>query len=147
MLTHPGYAFLEPIAEIQSLINGNVADYRNILSPTPLRLSILTGIFYPEFSILPIIFLIFFGTSIFLAFKTHFSVFSVIFILVLFITAVPFLLLVWHSDSNDITRHALQAAIQLRLACWLCLLLVAENLWVYLDKKFVLSLPQDRGRG
>ncbi len=147
MLTHPGYAFLEPIAEIQSLINGNVADYRNILSPTPLRLSILTGIFYPEFSILPIIFLIFFGTSIFLAFKTHFSVFSVIFILVLFITAVPFLLLVWHSDSNDITRHALQAAMQLRLACWLCLLLVAENLWVYLDKKFVLSLPQDRGRG
>ena len=37
MFTHPGYAFMEPVAAVQSLLNGDVSDYRNILSPTPFR--------------------------------------------------------------------------------------------------------------
>jgi hypothetical protein len=142
MFTHPGYAFLEPVVDVQALLNGDVADYRKILSSTPLRLSILTDIFYPEISILPILLLLFFGISIFFAVKNHPANFTNVFILVLFISAVPFLYLVWHSDSNDITRHALPAALQLRLASWLCLLLLTENL---LDR--LVKIPPSPGVG
>jgi hypothetical protein len=141
ILTHPDYAFLDPFVDIQSLLSGNVSDYRKILSPTPLRLSILTDVFYPEISLLPFLLLVFFGITIFLAAKNRLANFSDVFVLVLLITAVPFLYLVWHSDSNDITRHALQAALQLRLASWLCLLLVVENFWAYLDKDRALPVP------
>jgi hypothetical protein len=144
LLTHPAYAFSGPLTDVQSLINGNFTLYRKILSSTPFRLSFLTDFFYPEFSLIPIFLLLFFGLSIFLGYKNHLSSPSIIFILVLFLTSVPFLLLVWHSDSNDVPRHALQAALQLRLASWLCILLLVDNLWSFLGKNF---LAQGKRRG
>lgn len=137
MLSHPDYTFIAPLADLQPLVNGSVSEYRKILTPTPLRLSFLTAIFYSKFSILPIIYILFFGILIFLAFKNQPSRFIAILILTLFITAVPTLLLVWSSDPNDIPRHALQAALQLRLASWLCILLLIEYLWEFLTKIWI----------
>ena len=134
MISHPYYTFVAPLADLQAMVSGDVTSYRKTLSPTPSRLSILNDIFYPRYAGMPILFLIFFGISIFLAYKNNSSGFIVILILVLFITSVPFLLLVWHSDPNDLTRHALQAALQLRMASWLCILLLIERVWIFVDK-------------
>jgi hypothetical protein len=47
--------------------------------------------------------------------------------LFLFITSIPLIWMVWHADYNDLARHALQPALQLRLASWLCFLLLMEK--------------------
>ena len=130
LLSHPDYTFIDPLADWQSLTNGNFSEYRKILAPTPFRLSILTGIFYPRFTVMPILFVMFFGISIFLAYKDQSLSIMMIMILVLFITTVPALLFIWHSDPSDIPRHSLQAALQLRLASWLCILLIMERVWI-----------------
>jgi hypothetical protein len=129
LLSHLDYALIDPLID-QSLTNGNFGEFRKILSPTPFRLSFLTGFFYPRFPIIPIFFVLFFGISIFLAWKDRPHRIWMIVILALFLTAIPSLLLIWHSDTSDIPRHSLQAALQLRLASWLCSLSLMERGWM-----------------
>ncbi len=134
MLTHPEYSLNIPPLDIQTLISGNGDGYRKILSPTPFRLSILTEVFYPQSIILPILFILLFGVSILLVFLNRFSGSFSIMILSIFITGFLLLLLIWNSDSEEMVRHALQVALQLRLASWLCMLLVVQHVWEFLDK-------------
>ncbi|MBI4730860.1 MAG: hypothetical protein HY781_01790 [Chloroflexi bacterium] len=137
IVSHPGYAFITPLADLQALTNGDVSAYRKILAPTPIRLSLLSDVFYPRFEVMPILFVILFGISISLAFRNRSLNLMMIMILILFITSIPFLLLVWHTDWNDIARHSLQAALQLRLASWLCILFLTERAWMFMDKLWI----------
>lgn len=136
MISHPTYIFITPLTDLQAMINGNVAGYRKPLSSTPFRLSLLSDFFYPRMTILPYLFIAFFGISLFLLFVNKTSNLLLILVLVLYITAIPFLMLVWNSDTNDIPRHSLQAAIQLRQASWVCFLLLIERFWIFFEKKF-----------
>jgi hypothetical protein len=123
------------------MVNQNITDYLKVLSPTPSRLSFLNDVFYPVFTFMPVIFILLFGISIFLAYNRNLSSFAVLLVLVLFFTAVLILLLVWHTDTNELTRHALQGSLQLRLASWLCLLVLADTFWAKLDKIHQIPFP------
>jgi len=126
ILTNPGYTFLAPFGDLQALTNGYSVWYRKILVPPPIRIKLLSEVFYPRFVYLPFFFLLLSIFSMLLVYKNRPDVLSIL-TLILFLISVPFLMFVWHSDSNDLERHSLQAAIQLRLASWLCIVLLIER--------------------
>jgi hypothetical protein len=127
LLSHPLYALSAPLKDVQIWINGENILYRKILVPTSTRIHILSTVFYPIWDWLPGIFILLFCLCVGAILKDHQieSLWFVIFIL--FITAYPLLLLIWHSDTNDLERHAFQLALQLRLAAWMVLALLLER--------------------
>jgi hypothetical protein len=58
--------------------------------------------------------------------------------LALFLSAYPLAILVWQSDPTDIERHALQIAVQLRLASWVVIALILEQCIGFLKKRRII---------
>jgi len=52
--------------------------------------------------------------------------------LILIILAYPHLVLVWHGDSNDIGRHALQAGVHFRIGLWMLILFTWDRILVHI---------------
>jgi hypothetical protein len=128
LLSHPGYFFFSPLNDIQHIVNGRYAEYRLNLTPTPVRLRLLSAIAYLRFKWLPILFLILALVCIGLIFERSNRGRIIWYILLaLFLTAYPLSLIAWHGDTNDIERHSVQVAVQLRLAVWILLGLCIER--------------------
>lgn len=46
--------------------------------------------------------------------------------LALLMGAIPFFILIWHADAQEVARHSISAAILLRLSIWLLLLYLVD---------------------
>ena len=128
LVIHPAYFLLAPLQDTQSIVNGTFAVYRLNLSATPARIRWLSFLTYLRSPWLPLLCLCLALLSAGLIFKKS-NRGRIIWIVVvsLFLTAYPLAVLGWHGDTNDIERHSVQVAIQLRLAVWLLLGLLVER--------------------
>jgi hypothetical protein len=129
LLSHPGYFLFAPLGDVQRIINGQYAEYRlTANSPVPPRIGWLSALAYPRTEWLPLLFLVLALASIGLIFhKSNRGRIIWFAVLVMFLTAYPLAVIGWHGDTNDIERHSVQVAIQLRLAVWILLGLGIER--------------------
>jgi hypothetical protein len=131
LISHPGYFLFAPLSDVQHIINGQYTVYRLTgITPVPSRISWLSSILYLRFAWLPVFFLVLALASIGLIFvKSNWARIIWFIVLAAFLTAYPLAVIGWHGDTNDIERHSVQVAIQLRLAVWILLGLLVE--WGY----------------
>jgi hypothetical protein len=137
LISHPGYFLFAPLRDVQQIINGQYTVYRLTgITPVPARISWLSAILYLRFDWLPVLFLVLAVVSIVLIFaKSNRSRIIWYIVLAAFLTAYPLAVIGWHGDTNDIERHSVQVAIQLRLAVWILLGLLVERGYALLRYK------------
>jgi hypothetical protein len=137
LISHPGYFLFAPLGDIQHIVNGQYAEYRlTATTPAPARIRWLSFITYPRFVWLPLLFLVLALVSIGLILDRSNRGRTIWYIIpILFLTAYPLAVLAWHGDTNDIERHSVQVAIQLRLAVWILLGLMVERGYASLRNK------------
>jgi hypothetical protein len=137
LISHPGYFLFAPLSDVQHIINGQYTVYRLTgITPVPSRISWLSAILYLRFEWLPILFLVLALASIGLIFvKSNRARIIWYIVLGAFLTAYPLAVIGWHGDTNDIERHSVQVAIQLRLAVWILLGLLVERGYSFLRYK------------
>jgi hypothetical protein len=137
LLSHPGYFLFGPLGDVQHIINGQYAEYRMTANtPVPSRISWLSAFAYLRFEWLPILFLVLALAAIGLIFqKSNRGRIIWFTVLAMFLTAYPLAVIGWHGDTNDIERHSVQVAIQLRLASWILLGLIIERMYSIIRNK------------
>jgi hypothetical protein len=138
LVSHPGYFLFAPLSDVQPIINGQYTVYRLTgITPVPARISWLSAILYLRFAWLPLLFVVLAVVSIVLIFaKSNRPRIIWYVVLAAFLTAYPLAVIGWHGDTNDIERHSVQVAIQLRLAVWILLGLLVERGYALLRDKF-----------
>jgi hypothetical protein len=120
LVSHPGYSFLAPLNEIQTIINPYPTDYRYNVNGTPDWVNKLSDSIYPSsYLIYPIGLLLVVST---LVFAPNQNLLLKYLILFLFISIIPIGWLVWHADTLEIPRHSEQIMIQSRIGFWLSIL-------------------------
>lgn len=127
LVDHPGYTLTEPWKHIQILLEPKYSS-----SYAPARYSPTLGWILGTFIFPNSLWLVFlltttmFGFSIFSKpWKTHTSFWLILASLALFF---PHFYLVWHGDAAEVSRHAIQASIQLRLGIWLLIMLSLDKM-------------------
>jgi hypothetical protein len=125
LLSRPGSSLLGPIYEYRKLINGSSVEYRREKQPVrsiPEVITRITKIFYPRSPlILGFMFVIsIVGVSFWLIGPDKRSVWLIVLLLVASIY--PLMFIIWHGNPQEIERHAIQIAVQLRLAGWMAVI-------------------------
>jgi len=123
LLTHPGYLVLLPLREWNELFSGNLP-YAGTSFRPPLP-AWLSDVIYPS---RPIGFLVVICAFIgFIVVKRTLRKEWMVPFAMLFI-AIPSAMLTWHADAQEIARHSVSAAIQLRLAVLLLFLFLFDEI-------------------
>jgi len=146
LLAYSAMTIQEPLRNIESLIAPQLSYY---WSPgfSPILNGVLAETIYPqEWALLWVSIM---GTLVGIGFafavqegRTRWLV-----PLILIVIAYPHLALVWHSDPNDIGRHALQASIHFRLGLWILLLFMADMLLSFNERQVCWSAVWRRRLG
>jgi hypothetical protein len=135
LLSRPVYALSAPFRDIQQWVNSCNNVYRKIITPTSMRINILSTLVYPLWNWLPALFLALLLICIGVIWKDPQRGSVWFLVLILFATVYPLALLCWHTDTNDLERHAFQISLQLRLAAWMMFALVLERGFDYVQER------------
>jgi uncharacterized membrane protein YhhN len=137
-LSHPAYFFTAPLGDFWHFVNSENSEYRaNIGIPGP-RISILTEFFYPRNQWWPILAAGLFIIALWVILKRMDTSAAWVVTLILFLSIYPLALLVWHSDTYEIERHAFQVAFELRLASWIVIVFLMERGLDYLKRRKII---------
>ena len=139
LLSHPAYTLGAPFGDVQHWANSENNGYRKILVPTSTRIRILSTIMYPLWDWLPGLFLVLFLVCIGMIWKGRQSGLLWFLVFTLFFSAYPLVLLIWHSDTNDLERHAFQISVQLRLASWMLIVMLIDRGSIYIRERRIHS--------
>jgi len=125
LLLRPGKSLLEPVYEASKLLNGSSVEYRREkqpVRPIPEVITRISKIFYPRSPLILgfMIVICIAGAAYWLLGSEKRSVWIII--LTLVVSIYPLMFIVWHGNPQEIERHALQIAVQLRLAGWMGLI-------------------------
>ena len=115
LISHPIYTLTSPWGNSKELLSSKL-NYAS--SPHPTRKWLFGEIFYPNslWLLLILVFATFITLKLALPLENNPNLWLLFFFLALFF---PHIYLVWHGDSFEVSRHAVQASVQLRLALWL----------------------------
>ncbi len=138
LLSRPVFFFTAPWQDFWQITNGDYTVYRTVISSPNSLTVFLTALFYPRTTWWPYLTAILILITIIAVWKSkdRKAIWSVT--LVLFLLAYPLAILVWQSDPTDIERHALQIALQLRLASWIAIALILEQCIGFLKKRRII---------
>lgn len=134
LLSHPFYTLIAPFKDVQNLVNSQNFGFRKILSPTPSRIQLLSTIMYLLWNLSPALFLVLLLVCVDMIWKIRQRESAWFLVLILFLSAYPLALLIWHSDVTDLERHAFQVTIQLRLAAWMLITLLFERGLIFIQE-------------
>jgi hypothetical protein len=125
LLLRLGNSLLEPVYQASKLLNGSSVEYRREkqpVRPVPEVIIRISKIFYPRSPLILGLMLVLCvaGAALWLRGSKKRSLWIVI--LALVASIYPLMFIVWHGNPQEIERHALQIAVQLRLAGWLAVI-------------------------
>jgi hypothetical protein len=138
LISHPLYV-LKPFSEINSLISpSNLSYLHNPPEPTNWERR-LSNIIYPKNNIIyPIGIILCILTIVINKYKFKVGDFVVAFLI---LSVIPLSLLIWHSDTIEIPRHAEQFLLQSRMGFWMSILFFLDALenkfWKENSKKII----------
>jgi hypothetical protein len=122
LLLRPLKSLVEPISASAKLINGGSMEYRREelpVRPIPKVITRISNIFYPRS---PIILGLMLAISITGATWWLHSLEKVsvwLIVLALVVSIYPMMFITWHGNPQEVERHAVQIAVQIRLAGWM----------------------------
>lgn len=130
LLSNPLKTLAEPWIHWRSLLNSSVQGYRNPLYgvlPLPRTLNDLSRFYFNQqgWVVLVFVFLNFLGL---LTYLRHPGQTAWLVVIALALTSLPMMYFIWFAEPMEVDRHAAQIALQLRLAGWLSIPLLAESL-------------------
>ncbi|HTX89927.1 MAG TPA: hypothetical protein VMC09_01810 [Anaerolineales bacterium] len=134
LLSRPGYTLFAPFEDIQIWMNGTNTLYRKILTPTPFRITLLSDLIYPTWKWTPLLFLFLFVICSWSVWKSRGREMIWWLILILFLSIYPLALVLWHTNPEDLERHAFQIVLQVRLASWMTIALLIDRGLAYLKE-------------
>jgi hypothetical protein len=122
LISRPGFSLLKPIYESNKLINGSSVEYRRERQPNRPIAEVITrisNIFYPRSPLILGFMLVIsiIGAVNWLSGREKKSVWVIIMALV--VSIYPLMFIVWHGNPMEVERHAVQIAVQFRLAGWM----------------------------
>jgi hypothetical protein len=131
LISRPGFSLLKPIYESKKLINGSSVEYRRERQPSRPVAAVITrisNIFYPRSPLILGFMLVIsiIGALHWLCGHEKTSVWVIIMALV--VSIYPLMFIVWHGNPMEVERHAVQIAVQFRLAGWMAV--VAWLAWL-----------------
>lgn len=132
LLAAPLQTLLEPISNFNAVIDFPEIDrfFQNKFSAVlPVQLS---RIIYPETIALAIGLLAVLLQILGLVLNKSESKFIWLFLLTFIILLYPHMFIIFHGDTNDVSRHAITAAVQLFLGFWFTAVFLAEQLFLML---------------
>jgi hypothetical protein len=125
MISHPEYVF-EPFKKIKGILSPTNIDYlHRIPSQTSLE-RVLSNFIYPKGIWIYYLTIIFCVIPLLIRPREYNSKMELL--LFMIISVLPIGLIVWYSDSIEITRHAEQILLQSRLAFWLSIIFLLDLL-------------------
>ena len=122
LLLRPSLSLLEPVYKSSKLLNGSSVEYRREkqpIRPIPEVITRISKVFYPRspFILGFMLVICIAGAAFWLSSSEKKSVWFII--MALIVSIYPLMFIVWHGNPQEIERHALQIAVQLRLAGWM----------------------------
>ncbi len=129
ILTHPTQLLITPFLNWKDMILENNYEYREPNGPLPKRISVITKIFYPDniSYLLSLLSIVSIGFGILVIKKRMSNIFW--FQPISMFLAIFFMIpLIWVGGSLEITRHSIQISTQLRLALWLGITLLIDEI-------------------
>jgi hypothetical protein len=141
LLFNPINTILEPIWNVQPLLNAKTVGYlypRFPQLPYPQRIRLFSQVFYPNSLGIVIALLVFtgLGSIVFWA-RGNAKQSGWLLISVLVFSLYPLMFLIWHGEPMEVDRHAVQIAIQLRLAGWIGIALFMESILDWLNRSIM----------
>jgi hypothetical protein len=137
LLFNPVNTILEPIWNAQPLLNAKTVGYlypRFPQLPYPQRIRLFSQVFYPNSFGIVITLLVLTGLgSIVFWIRGNAKQSGWLFISILGFSLYPLMFLIWHGEPMEVDRHAVQIAIQLRLAGWISMVLLIESILDWLN--------------
>jgi hypothetical protein len=137
LMTDPIETLREPFIQWQVLLNGNIRGYRNPsygVTPLPDRLADLSNFYfiYQGWQVILLSLPILCGILLYLRRRDDPRW---ILVAALGLPILPMMYLVWYAEPMEVARHAAQVIVQLRLAGWLSLVLLAGMITGYFERK------------
>ena len=136
LLAHPVMTIREPLKDIETFIAPELTaktSYYSYSSFSPILTGTLAGVIYFQKFALFLLWVWACGPMFVFGFLIAVQRGELRWLvpLVLIILAYPHVVLVWHGDVDDFGRHALQAAVHLRLGMWMLFFFVADTILVH----------------
>jgi hypothetical protein len=125
LLMRPVFSLLEPVQESGKLLNGSSVEYRREklpARPIPEVIRRISTFLYPRSPVVLgfLLVLCIAGSAFWIIGGESRSVWLII--LALAASLYPLMFIVWHGNPQEIERHAVQVAVQFRLAGWMALI-------------------------
>ena len=132
LLSHPKYSIMQPLPAFKGIMTPLNTEYRYTQKPTPAWVTAITDFFYPKGSWVYLAGIVCLCVCFFLSGRKVTSASGLILFLIL--SVFPLGLLVWHSDTMELDRHAQQFMIQSRIGFWASILLLLDAFITKLTK-------------
>ena len=129
LLINPLHSMRLPIDYTHQLISPDSSEYRKPTRPTPRWLSQMSNIIYPKTTEYLLIGLLILGILTLITSWVQFLRPWWLIPWFLLLTAYPLMFIIYHFDAIELERHAMQVALQLRLAGWMMLVYLLDA-WV-----------------
>jgi hypothetical protein len=139
LLSRPVASLLEPINGYSKLLNGSSVEYRREkqpIRPIPEVITRISKVFYPRSPLILGFMLVISiaGAAFWLGGHEKKSVWVIIMVLV--VSIYPLMFIIWHGNPMEVERHAIQIAVQLRLAGWIAVIAWLAWLSSKIDKDY-----------
>lgn len=131
-LSHPSYFFAAPLNDFWHIVNGENSEYRKIAAAPSARVTLSTSFFYPRINWFPYLTGVLLIITLLVVWRRINGSAIWYLTLILFLSIYPLALLVWHSDTAEIERHAFQITFQIRLTSWIVIVLLIDRSLNYL---------------
>ena len=131
LISRPSFSLLKPVYESSKLLNGSSVEYRRERQPSRPIAEVITrisNVFYPRspFILGFMLMISIIGAVSWLCGREKRSLWVIIMVLV--VSIYPLMFIVWHGNPMEVERHAVQIAVQFRLAGWMAV--VAWLAWL-----------------
>ncbi|MBT3392122.1 MAG: hypothetical protein HN413_17120 [Chloroflexi bacterium] len=132
LITHPLDSMIAPLQQLPSILSGDNLEYhlpRFGVPTIPLWLQTLTARFYPRdaWVMWGFFFLMSVGAGAYFFSKRNLSPAWLV-VAVFLVSLYPLMFIVWHGNPIEIERHAAPVGIQFRLAGWMAVALLLDQL-------------------
>jgi hypothetical protein len=138
LLSRPVETLRRPLSDLSALVNPDLSKYRNPLIETPHWEAWLSRLMYPHSTFPLLIVLGLLAAALLIVAIRRGLQPAWLVPLALLASIYPLMFIVWHGGTLETERHAVQIALQLRLAGWMMLL--------FLTDFFCFSPPSPAGR-
>ena len=126
LLSHPRYTLLYPLPAFKGIMTPLNTEYRYTQKPTPSWVTAITDFFYPKGNWIYPVGVLCLCLWFFLSGRKIAP--ALVIFLFLILSVFPLGLLIWHSDTMELDRHAQQFMIQSRIGFWSSILFLVDTI-------------------